>query len=115
MRERGLTHGTRDVRAFGGPVSKRGAEPVYGHVASFHSAQRHEKHHVGERLLGRAAGEHIRPTIGEGLRAFKDLDASRRERDAMLKARLHARTGDGPGLGLQVDLGPCGVQRFRRA
>src|SRR5687768_8723529 len=69
-----------------------------GQVNALHPAECHQEHHVRQRLARLAAGEHVRPAVGECLTPFENLDASIGERYAMLGASLHPTRGNRPRL-----------------
>ena len=56
MRKRHLDNLARIVRPLGGPIAEGRPEAMRGQIASAHSAQQHEKRHVGERAAGFAPG-----------------------------------------------------------
>jgi hypothetical protein len=49
----------REVRAFRRPIAEGRAKPVHGHIVETHAPQHFRQRHIGQRLAGLAAGEHV--------------------------------------------------------
>lgn len=80
-----------------------------------HSPNHHQEDHIRWRLIGRTAGKHVRAAPSQFWGLFQNGDTARRKRHPMLSRRFHPAGGNSPGLGLEIDLAPIGLQHLTRA
>jgi hypothetical protein len=113
VRQGCLSNLTRERRAITTPLAEAAPEAMHGRISP-ETAQDNSQRVPRDGPISPLAGENI---VGDpGFRHLpQDRHATRAQWHLMLAATFHPRPGNGPDLGLKINLGPSSAQHLARA